>query len=379
MTKKTTKTNKKNSTRNVTNKSTNNRKNNGQVKQKRRKEEKIKYFLMLLSIFLLGILLIFSAYAWISTSLNVKIKTFNMVVTKNEGLTISFDAVNYDYSIELSEKIIVDDLVNTYPNNLSQWSANGLIPVSSPGITNKNSYFFDIFASSGVHYKNKRDTIGRINTNQIYENKVRRYNRFIAFDIFLKNDTGSPISDNLYIEETSEILMESTSEEMRGLLNSVRVGFVKVGSLPLTADSTAVQNIQCNNNCESIIYEPYSKEHTNMSIERSEKYGINLENGVEFPTYANIKKIGPNPIKVEDTISGSPNLDLEYFALQNTMKDGDLNRPLFQIPNGITKARVYLWIEGQDIDSLETNSEGADLSISLGLVKDTQGYDAFND
>lgn len=379
MTKKTTKTNKKNSTRNVTNKSTNNRKNNGQVKQKRRKEEKIKYFLMLLSIFLLGILLIFSAYAWISTSLNVKIKTFNMVVTKNEGLTISFDAVNYDYSIELSEKIIVDDLVNTYPNNLSQWSANGLIPVSSPGITNKNSYFFDIFASSGVHYKNKRDTIGRINTNQIYENKVRRYNRFIAFDIFLKNDTGSPISDNLYIEETSEILMESTSEEMRGLLNSVRVGFVKVGSLPLTADSTAVQNIQCNNNCESIIYEPYSKEHTNMSIERSEKYGINLENGVEFPTYANIKKIGPNPIKVEDTISGSPNLNLEYFALQNTMKDGDLNRPLFQIPNGITKARVYLWIEGQDIDSLETNSEGADLSISLGLVKDTQGYDAFND
>lgn len=379
MTKKTTKTNKKNSTRNVTNKSTNNRKNNGQVKQKRRKEEKIKYFLMLLSIFLLGILLIFSAYAWISTSLNVKIKTFNMVVTKNEGLTISFDAVNYDYSIELSEKIIVDDLVNTYPNNLSQWSANGLIPVSSPGITNKNSYFFDIFASSGVHYKNKRDTIGRINTNQIYENKVRRYNRFIAFDIFLKNDTGSPISDNLYIEETSEILMESTSEEMRGLLNSVRVGFVKVGSLPLTADSTAVQNIQCNNNCESIIYEPYSKEHTNMSIERSEKYGINLENGVEFPTYANIKKIGPNPIKVEDTISGSPNLDLEYFALQNTMKEGDLNKPLFQIPNGITKARVYLWIEGQDIDSLETNSEGADLSVSLSLVKDTQGYDAFND
>ena len=36
--------------------------------------------------------------------------------------------------------------------------------------------------------------------------------------------------------------------------------------------------------------------------------------------------------------------------------------------------RVYVWLEGQDIDSLETDSQGAEVSISISFVKDTQGY-----
>ena len=48
-------------------------------------------------------------------------------------------------------------------------------------------------------------------------------------------------------------------------------------------------------------------------------------------------------------------------------------------PNSITKVRVYVWLEGQDIDSLETRSEGADISIAINLIKDTAGFDAFNE
>ena len=39
---------------------------------------------------------------------------------------------------------------------------------------------------------------------------------------------------------------------------------------------------------------------------------------------------------------------------------------------------LYLWIEGQDIDSLETNSDGAELNVSINFIKDTAGYDAFD-
>ena len=106
-------------------------------------------------IFVFGVLFIFSSYAWFSTNLNVKIKTFNMIVSRNSGLSISFDAINYDKSIEISEDILINKLVETYPNNLSQWAANGLIPISSPGITNSNKYFFDIYKSGGVRYKNR--------------------------------------------------------------------------------------------------------------------------------------------------------------------------------------------------------------------------------
>ena len=164
------------------------------------KKDKHRFYLSIVIIFFLGILLIFSTYAWFSTSLNVRVKTFNMVVTRNSGLSISFDAINYERAIEISEDVLINKLVETYPNNLSQWSANGLVPVSSPGITNSNSYFFDIYSSSGVRYKNKEMQDGFVTTSRSNENKRRAFNNFIAFDLFLKNETGSPIDDNLYLE-----------------------------------------------------------------------------------------------------------------------------------------------------------------------------------
>ena len=58
-------------------------------------ENKRNIYLTIFVIFMLAILLIVSSYAWFSTALNVKIRTFNMVVMRNDGLTISHDAVTY--------------------------------------------------------------------------------------------------------------------------------------------------------------------------------------------------------------------------------------------------------------------------------------------
>ena len=337
------------------------------------KKDKHKFYLSIVIIFLLGILLIFSTYAWFSTSLNVRVKTFNMIVTRNSGLSISFDAINYDRAIEISEDVLINKLVETYPNNLSQWAANGLVPVSSPGITNNNSYFFDIYRSSGVRYKTKDLTDGFVTTNLSRENQRRAFNNFIAFDLFIKNETGSPIPDNLYLERDTEFKMVSDFEdEMVGLVNSARIGFVKVGTVPLDTPVEIIQNLQCNNDCSSVIFEPNSTNHSDLSIERAKKFGINLRDGREFPTYAYIKAGGP--FEIADTVSGSIALDYNYFRLQETRTDYAFDIPLFSVPDGVTKLRVYVWLEGQDIDSLETDSQGAEVSISISFVKDTQGY-----
>lgn len=345
---------------------------NNQKENRTRKKINLKVTFLLL--FLFGVILIFATYAWFSTNLNVKIKTFNMVVTKNSGLSISFDAINFDTSVEISSNMLVNELKRTYPNNLSQWASNGLTPVSSIGITNPNNYFFDMYYSGGgVLYSNKNRERGYIKTTLTKENEIKKFSRYIAFDLFFRNETGSPAPDNLYFDPATMFTFdEDASDEMKGLLNSIRVGIVKVGSLPLDANPTDIQNIKCNNNCTSIIYEPFSTKHEGLSIERSKKFNIDLKDGENFPTYACVKET--NLIYVGNTVSGSPNLDTEYFKLQSTMKESDLDTPLFKIPDGITKTRIYLWIEGQDIDSLETDSEGSDLSISLGFVKDTAGY-----
>ena len=104
-------------------------------------------------ILLAGVLLIFSSYAWFSHNLIVKIKTFRMVVSRNSGLEISFDGINFGRELEISADTLIDELVKTYPNNTSQWSDMGLRPVSSNGITNHNSRYFNIFFSgNGVQY-----------------------------------------------------------------------------------------------------------------------------------------------------------------------------------------------------------------------------------
>lgn len=353
------------------------KKNYNKPKEKRF-YEKINKKTTLLLLLLFGILLIVATYAWFSSALNVRIRTFRMQVDKNSGLTISLDGINYDSFVEITEDSIITNLINTYPSNTSQWVRNGLIPVSSNGITNNNSPVFNIFTSDGVLYRKKDRNNGFIYTEQRFETERKRYSYYLAFDIFLRNETGSPASDNLYLNyDTAINIVSNTDEEMQGLANSARVGIVKIGSTTLDAPVSTVQNLSCNNNCTSIIYEPNSRNHTDLSIERARKYNVNLVNGERFPTYA-LRKAG-GPIFVANTVSGSTNIDPEYFTLQQTITEEDFEEPLFQIPNGVTKARIYLWIEGQDIDSLETDSKGTDLDISISFVKDIEGYTIFNE
>lgn len=336
-------------------------------------------FITIFLIFVFAVLLIVSSYAWFSTTLNVKIKTFNMVVTRNDGLSISHDAVTYGNYIEISRDLLYDNLAKTYPGHRTIWNQNGLIPVSTNGNSSRNSYFFDVYTTTGIFYKDfAKRTDGHVTTKLYNQSSPKKYSYFLSFDIFFFNDTGSPVADNLYFDSgTGFVINEELDEQMQGLVNSLRIGIIKVGSLPATATPSEVQNIQCNNDCEAIIFEPFKTQHENMAIENAARYGIRVVDGEDFPTYANVNAVVKKPIK--DTISGSDNLDTENFKLQQTITEDDFAEPLFTVPDGYTKARIYVWIEGQDIDSLETMSSGTNVDLSVNFVKDTLGYDSFND
>ena len=340
-----------------------------------KKIRRINPRIALLIMFLCAVLLIFASYAWFSTNLNIQIKTLNMVVAKNSDITISFDGINFARSIEINKENIFDNLADVYPNHNTQWPSNGLIPVSSPGIPNSNSPYFDMFETNGVLYYRKDKDRGFIYTNLSKQSSPREYNYYLAFDVFIKNITGSPKPDNLYFDSATSIFATGdVDEEMQGLINSFRIGVVKIGSVDLEASVNEIQNIKCNNNCVDAIYEPYSKFHTPLSIERAKKYKVDLVDGIVFPTYAYRKAGGP--IYVENSISGSSKIDREYFIPQETINDNNLDTPIFNIPNGITKARIYVWIEGQDIDSLETHSSGTDVDLSINFIKDTAGWES---
>ena len=77
-------------------------------------------------IFVFGVLLIFSSYAWFSMNLNIKIKTFNMVVAKNSDLTIEeqVDKIVFNNGLSGNEGGatygIPTEMTNTSPTSYSQ-------------------------------------------------------------------------------------------------------------------------------------------------------------------------------------------------------------------------------------------------------------------
>jgi hypothetical protein len=340
-------------------------------------KNKINLRTLLFIIFFTAVLLVFSSYAWLSSSLNVQVKFFDLVVSSDRGLFISLDGIDFTESVEISLDSIITNLKATYPNHTNQWSASGLWPVSSPGIRNANSDKFDIFVGDVVKYKDAaRKNIKYLKTKLVTENNSEAANIYMAFDIFLKNVSGSPKSDNLYFaDDTFVDFVEGTpddvKEDMSGIMNSMRFGIVKVGTVPSKSDVNSIQNMVCNNNCQMVIYEPNSTRHSAFSIERTAPLGINLVDGVHYQTYASISEGTYLQYTSGQPGTGIP-LDTEHFALQKAITD--FENPIFQIPNGITKCRVYVWIEGQDVDSLETNSKGASIALAINFEKDLAGY-----
>ena len=61
----------------------------------------------------------------------------------------------------------------------------------------------------------------------------------------------------------------------------------------------------------------------------------------------------------------------DYFTDQEKSLTG-VERPTFitLAPNSITKIRIYIWIEGQDVDNYDFASLGKKISVAFGLTKE---------
>lgn len=344
--------------------------------EKNEGENKVNSSLLFIITFFTIVLLIVSTYAWFSASLDVKIKFFNLSVSTDNGLFISLDGINFDSSLDISMNSIITDIRNTYQNHTNQWASTGLKPASSIGIRNSDRSKFDMYTAEVSPFKYKKTDRKFINTELVTEDSASSIGDFIAFDIFFKNVSGAPKSDNLFFDdgtlvEFAEDTPDKIKEEMTSFIDSVRFGIVKIGSVSSKADVRVIQNQTCANSCEMLIYEPNSTSHTINSVENAQKLGITISNNTYVPTYA-VKAAGNFLEHVNGHEGTGQPLDTEHFQLQRTITNFD--KPIFQLPNAITKARVYIWVEGQDVDSLEAFSEGADLYVSLNFIKDLAGY-----
>ncbi len=99
---------------------------------------------------------------------------------------------------------------------------------------------------------------------------------------------------------------------------------------------------------------------------------VNIYDGPVFNTYAaNSTDYATYSAADSDTKGNYKLVDYPYFT--DTMKNiAGADRPQFMTlaPNSITKLRVYIYLEGQDIDNYDFAQLGAKVSVNFGFTKE---------
>ena len=62
---------------------------------------------------------------------------------------------------------------------------------------------------------------------------------------------------------------------------------------------------------------------------------------------------------------------VSYFTDTNKNTPDDDRPEIFYLtPNSVTKVRVYIYIEGQDVDNYDIDAEGKKIKVTFGFTKD---------
>ena len=182
---------------------------------------------------------------------------------------------------------------------------------------------------------------------------------YIAFDLFLMVTTPATIG----ITANSSVTPQPDAVD-RGAQNAARVGFVVEGTVPASSDASSAQAL--NGGIASYIWEPNYDVHSAHGVIAAKNiYGISTtqSGGARIP-YKGVNKEFQTPIYIDQTDKSS------YFTSVNpdvaTTTSFSATQELMSLPAGISKVRVYMWLEGQDVD-MENNASGSALRYNLEL------------
>lgn len=147
-------------------------------------------------------------------------------------------------------------------------------------------------------------------------------------------------------------------------------------------------NVACNHLEPTVAYPTYAISRVigisdQVDVYDGKKYNTYEQNTA---TYSNYKTAYNNAVSAENAdedsiataMSAYKLVDFPYFT--DKMKNvHSVDRPKFMTlaPNSITKVRVYIYIEGQDIDNYDFASLGKKITVNFGFTKERYIEDDF--
>lgn len=271
------------------------------------------------------------SYAWFTLGNTASVDTIDVNVQAADGIQISANASSWKSVLPLK------DLQDVEGNEMP---TGEIAPVSTGGVVanGKMQMFIGEVQNDGKTLITESQVeSGSDNAN------------FFAFDIYVKLDNAKEfqldIKSNVYAGD------KANNSEI-----AARVAFINLG----TAETAAAAK-DLNGAAEDVvIWEPNAKKHVEAEV--------GVENGNAVSSYYGVIKENANGFDMTKGADDSTNLQL----VETKQYDYDANgttaaNTLFELGAGYSKIRVYIWLEGQDVDCTN-NISGGNFKVDLKFV-----------
>ena len=319
-------------------------------------KRKIKILSLMITIIISGFLMLSVTYAWYTNNREVEANNIRVKARVSENILISTDSIKWRSAITLDDIInanYIEERKNQIPVNFQAYSSAGELETG----------LLKMFSGLVSMDKNPSSSnYQKLVLTSTRETEQDGFNGgFLTFDLYFKSDSTRPI----YLGKKS---YAKYINEKSGIENTLRIAFINEGNILNENDHKSIQALKTDDNANVIIWEPNYDQHTEEAIKNAyDTYGINVTNDFKKLEYYGINNEINNPVLLTDTNG-------EYFTLMDktigtkkNYKEQSINEFLFTLSQGITKIRVYVWVEGQDIDC-ENSSAGTDFEFNINFT-----------
>ena len=331
-------------------------------KQNRRKRKKYRLLILLLLLFGTGIMLATSTYAWFTANKTVSIGTLQVQIEAKNGIQISADGTNWKSIVQKTDLTSASTTYGAAKNQLP----NVLEAVSTGGVVNTDGQLPMYYGNIGTNAEGNYILTA---TKETDANGTS--GKYIAFDLFFKVDKETDI----WITPTSGV--KTTDVTDTGIKNASRIAFVVLGN---TTAGDTVANIQALNKgtaSSTYIWEPNYNIHTPAGIANARdvygKVDVTADHAI-LPYSGVISEINDsdNILLGNATQTDDATKFKDVTITYKTKANFTHYIPAFKLSNGITKVRIYMWVEGQDVDC-ENNASNGNITFDLQITTELPG------
>lgn len=330
------------------------------MKKQERKRNK-RMLLLLLLLVMTGTMLATSTYAWFTSNETVRVDTITVYVEAQGGIQLSADGTNWKTVLLTTDLTTVHG--TTYTSSVNQLPA-ALEPVST-GLNVTAAGKLEMFYGTVVANNDGDFILTTTPSVETESNGSTSSGKFVAFDLFFKSDAAT----DLYLTGDSDVTTEDAQD--KGIKNASRVAFVVLGNTVANDTVANIQAIGTTGASSSPVYmwEPNYDVHTAGGVTNArDTYALTTtQTGATRITYDGVINTITSANNVKLGLANATTYNTLFRSVTptyTTVEGNSTSTQIFSLQSGVTKVRVYMWVEGQDVDC-ENQASGGNINYDL--------------